>query len=321
MTWLIITILLCIAGGIAGIIGFMGRSLKYHDPPDPDAGTWIGWGFGLAALFALGEIILTIASGINIVPAGHVGIVYGFGGGSIVSHLDSGTAFIAPWREVKIASAQVQVAEFDFTGDRSAVSIEAQPVYAILKVNYQIAAGDVVTLYRNVGTNWFHILMEGRAAQDFKEITSKYHTVEVTPHREQIREATRDAMRRELAPYSIHIVDVQIFNVGFPKAFTQAIEDKQVATQRALAAQAKVAQAKYEADQVAATASGDARATLVRAQAQAQANRLLSQSLTPNIIAYTYVQKLAPTVGTIVLPSSSASILPSSIFGSATSKP
>ena len=42
--------------------------------------------------------ILTFVSAITIIPAGHIGVVYGFGGGKIVGSIDNGTHFIAPWR-------------------------------------------------------------------------------------------------------------------------------------------------------------------------------------------------------------------------------
>src|SRR5881397_1876162 len=105
MTWLVLFIVFGVAGVIAFFVGVAGVQLSRPDPEsgrgsaDPSAKAFRRWGFGLAGLMAVVEIVLTIASSVYIIGAGHIGVVYGFGGGKIVSHLDSGTHFVAPWRE------------------------------------------------------------------------------------------------------------------------------------------------------------------------------------------------------------------------------
>lgn len=276
MTWLVLTILLLVAGGIAGMVAI-------ESAPGSDGR--VGGGV-VAGLCGLGFVILTLVSGIYIISAGHLGVVYGFGGGKIVGSLNSGTHFVAPWREVKDASVQTQAVDFDFLGDQAAVSKESQAVFATLQVNYHLDQKRVIWLYTNVGSDWFSKLMEGRAAQDFKEVTSEYSTPTITPNREEIRRRVLSKMRGELAQYSVRIDNVQIKNLHFTQAYTDAITAKQVAAQRALAAQS-------QAQAVINKANGDAAAILINATKQAQANLRLSKSITPNLIAYQYVQKLA----------------------------
>ena len=57
-------------------------------------------------------------------------------------------------------------------------------------------------------------------------------------------------------------------------------------------------------------AQGAAEARLIQAQAEAQANQLLSASLTPTLLQYQYILKLAPGVQTIFIPSGNQFILP-----------
>jgi regulator of protease activity HflC (stomatin/prohibitin superfamily) len=278
--------------------------------------------YALGGVAVLGWGIMTVVTTIYIIGAGHIGVVYGFGGGKIVGSLNNGTHWVAPWREVKVANVQTQRTQFDFIGDDSAVSKESQAVYAKLRVNYHLVENPdpatcakdnscgkgVVWLYTNVGPDWFTKLVEGRAAQDFKEITATYSTPQITPNREQIRQKTLTTLKRELAPYSIAIEDVQIFNLHFADAYVAAIQDKQIAAQEALAAQSR-------ATATINKAQGDASATLIQATAQAKSNVLLAKSVTPELIQFQAVQKLAPGVNTILLPSSSNFLLPSSIFG------
>ena len=49
---------------------------------------------------------------------------------------------------------------------------------------------------------------------------------------------------------------------------------------------------------------------MIQAQAEAQANNLINQSLTPELLQYQYIIKLAPNVQTIFVPSGNQFILP-----------
>ncbi len=63
------------------------------------------------------------------------------------------------------------------------------------------------------------------------------------------------------------------------------------ATQRAQEAQNKVAQSRAEAEQRVAEANGIAQSVLIKAKAQADANRILNESLTPMLIQYEGLQR------------------------------
>ncbi|HNN14705.1 MAG TPA: hypothetical protein PKL78_14185, partial [Anaerolineales bacterium] len=65
-----------------------------------------------------------------------------------------------------------------------------------------------------------------------------------------------------------------------------------------------------QADAAVIAAQGAAEARLIQAQAEAQANQLLAASLTPTLLQYQYILKLAPGVQTIFIPSGNQFILP-----------
>jgi regulator of protease activity HflC (stomatin/prohibitin superfamily) len=319
MAWLVGTILLLIAAGLAFAVATFAPSRVQVAGGGADGAAKLHptrfWALVAGSALVLGWIILTFAESIYIIPAGHIGVVYGFGGGSIVGHRDSGTTLVAPWREVKVASVQLKSVIFDYTGDNAAVSKDQQAVNARVQVNYQLDPTKVVDLYRNVGPGWFNVLMEGRVAQDFKQVTSSFATTDITTHRPELRAKTLAAIKNELAKYSVTIADVQIKNLHFNKRYSDAITDKQVAYQHAQAAI-------QNANAAVNTAKGEATATLVKAEAQAKANKLLAQNLPPNLVAYQYVQKLAPNVKAIVLSGTSAGVfLPQGFLEGETSTP
>jgi len=70
--------------------------------------------------------------------------------------------------------------------------------------------------------------------QNLKDTTVSYKSVDIAPHREEIRKKVQTLLDSELTPHSITIQDFLISNITFDPAFQQAIEDKQTATQNAL---------------------------------------------------------------------------------------
>lgn len=80
-------------------------------------------------------------------------------------------------------------------------------------------------------------------------------------------------------------------SLRMPESVEQAINRTIEQNQAAIAAQNRVAQVEAEARQKVAQAAGDAEAVLTRAKAEAEANRLLTQSLTPQLMEYRRLEK------------------------------
>ncbi len=99
--------------------------------------------------------------------------------------------------------------------------------------------------------------------------------------------------------------DIQIQALSYlksprpPQEVIDALNAKVQATQLAMQKQNEVASAKAEADKIIETARGKAESILIEAKAQSEANRLLSQSMTPNLIQQKWIEKwngVLPTV-------------------------
>lgn len=252
------------------------------------------WGGRAITGFAVGvALLLTLLFSYNSVGAGHVGVVYNFG--AIQSKTGSGAQFIPPWESLKVANVQTQRYQFQL----NAFSSETQDVFITATLNYAVAPKDILPLYRNVGPDYFNKLVPQRVAQAFKDETVKFKAVEIAPNREQIRLDVLAKLKTALAQYSIDVQDLNIDNISFSPAFTKAIEDKQIATQQAQAAQNRVATAKYKAQQI-----------IEQAQGQAKANELKRETLTPLLVEQNAIDKLNPNVQVIMVPSGSNFLLP-----------
>ena len=254
-----------------------------------------------------GALVLALFAGVSSchqVPAGHVGIVYEFGG--IIGQRSEGLQWVAPWQDMNEASVRVQGHNFPKLDSFSA---ETQDVFVAATLNVQVSPKDIQNLYRDVGPNYFEVLVRPRVQQAFKDETVKYRSVEIAPNRETIRQAVRTRLSRELAAHSIKVEDLLIDNIDFRKEFKDAIEAKQIATQRALEEEQKIVAEKHRAQQNRERAEGEGDARLTIAKKEAEANRALSESITPALTAYLTVLKLAPNAQVIMLPSNQPFIL------------
>lgn len=266
MLWLILSVVL---GLIA--IGFA----LLGDP---------GWKIGVPLVAAAVWVVLSIFLSIHSVGQRQVGIVYNFSG-TISGKKDPGVVMTMPWQHVKTENVGIQKDVFNFDQSNSAVSKDQQPIEAVLVVNYQVEPAQVVKLYKEVGPSWKTILLDGRVPQDFKETTAQFSSPDITLQRTQLRKIFLRRLRGELNKYDIHVVDAFINNVGYSPEYTKAIEQKLVQRQAAQTAEAKVAQATAEADQVIAKARGDAKS--IELQGQALRNN-------PDVLRLKAIEKLAP---------------------------
>jgi regulator of protease activity HflC (stomatin/prohibitin superfamily) len=254
-------------------------------------------------------VLLTLFAAVHQVPAGHIGVVYEFGG--IKGQIGEGLQFVAPWRDVLLANIQVQRRVFD---KLNSFSEESQDVFVRASLNVRVSPQTIQQLYRTVGPNFFSVLVESRVIQNFKDETVKYKSVDIAPNRENIRKAVRERLERELSPFSIEVVDLLLDNIDFNPEFKKAIEDKQIATQRALEEQQKIEGEKHKAQQAIERAKGEGSAILFRAEKEAEANRKLAASLTPELVRYAMVQKLSDKIQVMMLPSGQNFILDADIL-------
>ena len=282
MFWVIVSIIVTVVA-VFGVINGVG--LRKQGARDQGtmwiAGALVGW---LVIVFGWGATKV-----FHEVPAGHVGVVYQFGG--IAGQVPDGFQTTWPWQTIRVASIQIQRATYELGRGNAAFSAESQDVFASATINYEVLPKDIQRLYRDVGPSYEHVLIEQRVFQTIKEETVKFKAVDVAPNREVIRRRVRERLTQQLEPYSIRVVDFQLGNLDFDPEFKVAVRNKVIAKQKAQQALNEVQQATYEAQKVVATAQG-----------QARANLRVSQSLTPELIRYALIQKLAPNLRVIALP-------------------
>ena len=211
--------------------------------------------------------------------------------------LEAGFHLKSPFQEIILMDNREQKTPFS----TQAFSSDIQQVDIVGSINYAINKATAMTLFREVGTDYFNKLVNPRMLENTKAVFSKYTAENLVSAREQLSIQIRDNLSREMERYGISIISVSIENIDFTDAFTDAVEAKQVAAQRKLQAEIEQEQKTMETQQQAERqritaeaqaavkkieADAAAYATRVQAEAEAEANQKIAASLTDTLIRW-----------------------------------
>jgi regulator of protease activity HflC (stomatin/prohibitin superfamily) len=193
--------------------------------------------------------------------------------------LDPGLHLKLPFMQ-SVAKMDVQVQNSQAA--ETAASLDLQNVSTTVATNWHILPADAEWVYQHIGneSDLVDKIIRPAISNSVKAVTAHYNAEDLIIHRDEVREKIQSQITSELQPYRVVIDSVNITDFHFSEDFAQAIERKQIAQQRAF-------QARYELDQ----AKVLAQQRVVEAQAQSQAQQLLQQTLTPEIIQQQAIAK------------------------------
>lgn len=240
------------------------------------------------------------------VENGHIGMLKSFGALQD-NPLEAGPHLKAPWQSVDEVSVQVETRTYHMTdgdgGIGSAVSSDNQPVYMVVVVEHQLVQAEAVDLYQEVGPTFIEKKLDPAVPELTKRVTANYKAIDFAKNRAQIRAEIEALLQAEMDAVGIRVNKVSLKNVDFTDSLKTAIEATVAAEQNAKAAEQQVKVTEAEAKQKVAAAEGDAQATLTQARADAAAQRLKQNTLTPLLVQMAAIEKLNPNVSVIVCDS------------------
>ena len=249
-------------------------------------------------ILALAVVLLIVISTTctAVVPTGYTGILTTFGKVEDYT-LDAGFHFKSPFQRVVTMDNREQKTAFT----TQSFSSDIQQVDIVGSINYSINKNTAMTLYREVGTQYFSTLVMPRLLENTQAVFSKYTAENLVAAREDLSVTIRTKLSEEMERYGINIISVSIENIDFTDSFTDAVEAKQVAAQKKLQAEIEQEQQTMESRQAAerrkisaeadasvkkTEADASAYAIRVQAEAEAEANTKISGSLTPDMISW-----------------------------------
>ncbi|MEZ4619042.1 MAG: SPFH domain-containing protein [Caldilineaceae bacterium] len=145
---------------------------------------------------------------------------------------------------------------------------------------------------------------------------SQFTVEEVNSSARKDLEATlKELLSAKFAEEGLLLNEFLLRDITFSLAYSEAIENKQVALegeeQKVHEAQQLRNMAAGQRDRMRLEAQGEADAILLRAQAQAEGLKLIAEALAKdeNLLTYHYIDKIGPNIRVMLLPSGNPLIL------------
>ncbi|NJK77918.1 MAG: prohibitin family protein [Nanoarchaeota archaeon] len=259
-----------------------------------------------AKLIILGAIALIIVAGISaasvqIVESGNRGVLLHWSAvDTSVPPLQEGLHFVVPFQD-KVVNMEVRTLKF--VKATSGASRDLQTVSTEVTVNYRAAPNSVNILYQEVGLDYEGRIIQPAVEEVVKQITAKYNAEELITKRPLVKADIETEITARLTPYNIMTDAISITDFQFSPLFSQAIESKVEAEQKALKAENDLRRIEVEARQQEQQAKGIAAANVAEAAGEAEAIKIINEALAqnPNYLEWLKVQawdgKLPMVVG------------------------
>lgn len=251
---------------------------------------------GVAGFIAV--IVIIALFPIVIIGAGQRGVVFSNGTGVEDRILGEGVHFRIPLVEtVHKMSIKTQATSFDEKGSNSAGTADSQQVDLQVTINWHLDPSKVNKIYQNIGTNDDVIanVLANNTQDAVKQAISKYQALDIQRNRDTVAETALALLQKKVKRYDVIVENLSLTNINFSSDFNVAVEQAQVAQQKAK-------QAEYTVQQV----KNEAQAAIAKANGEAEAQRQVQQSLTPELLKKMAIEKwngvLPPSYGNAPLP-------------------
>lgn len=216
----------------------------------------------IGQVIALLVVLIFVFSSFGTVGAGYIGVKTQFS--AVKGTVQPGLYFQLPFiQNVTLMDTQTQKEQVDAT----AASNDLQQVTATVAVNFHVEPTDAATIYQNIGADYQVRVIDPAIQESIKSVTANYTAEQLITDREKVREEILALLSTKLQTYGVKTDSLNIVNFDFSKTFNDAIEAKVTAQQNALAAQNKLAQVQFEAQQTVATAKANAEAIQIQTAA------------------------------------------------------
>ncbi|MGH7719898.1 MAG: prohibitin family protein [Gemmatimonadaceae bacterium] len=257
-----------------------------------------------AVAVAVVALLLFLPSGLTYINPGYVGIViHRTGGGVDRTPLDPGLKFRNPLttgiEEYPIFMQTLLLSRGSSDGrsneEINVNSIEGQPVSLDVSLSFELDPTNVPKLYstfRSSIETIQHGYVKQAIRQALQEVVGSEEIANILGrNKAEVVTRTQALLEQRLSPYGIMVRQFTVNEMRAPGAVMEAINAKNVMQQQALTAQNELQKNEFQARGDSIKAAGRAKAITAEAEAQARANQLLAQSLTPTLVQYEIAKK------------------------------
>ena len=254
--------------------------------------------FGGMLIIAL-IVIVTMVLGIMCIekiPRGHVGSIYSIKGGTSDEVLSEGWHMVSPTKKVteySVATEQLLLTQDERKGSEKDESFNATCKDGVLNVDlemsYHFEAENIPTIakkYRGMsGDEIVSNIIKSKVKTYVNEVTSEYTILEAyMDKKSELNQELTIHLKDALAPYGVVVESATIPRAEPDEAIKSAITERSKKAQEVEAAKQEQEKQKILAETKRIEAEGEAEAAIAKAQGEAEANRLISESLTDELL-------------------------------------
>lgn len=244
-------------------------------------------------------LFIVYTTTVVMIPPGYVGVIVNLVGeekGVEEIELPVGAHLVAPWKMVYKFPVFEQNHLWDNEKQFTFQTSEGLVVEAEVGVTYHLRHDKIHLLfakYRRGMDEITDVFIRNFTRDAINKCASKLRIEDLYgPAKEKFFEDVQFLVRNDLQNLGIVIERIYLVgNLHFPKSVVNALNSKIEAIQRAQQRENELRESEAEAKKQMAKAYGEAESALIRAKAQAEANRTISQSLTTELIHWQAIQK------------------------------
>ena len=229
---------------------------------------------GILPIVFIGILLLIFISKSTVtLDAGEAGVLWKrFGGGVVTDQPPLGEGFhlVAPWNTVIVYETRQQ----ELTEKMKVLSSNGLDIQLEATAWYQPVTAELGFLHQTKGTNYLDRVLKPAMRSATRSVVGRYTPEQIySSKRDAIQEEIFDETKKIVQDQHIQLNDVLVRDVTLPVAIKDAIERKLSQEQTSLEYKFKLEIAQKEADK-----------QRIEAQGKADANRILSASLTDKIL-------------------------------------
>ena len=222
-------------------------------------------------------VLLVLINSFETIGAGERGVVFSKFGGVEPVVLGEGLRFKIPFVQ-DIIPMDVKIQKSETRADAS--SRDLQMVSSTIALNYHVSPDAANKIYQDVGLGYKERIIDPAVQVSVKAAMANFTAEELITRRPEVSSQIKSALAAILSGFNIVVDEFSITELTFSDIFIQSIEAKQVAEQSAQKATNDLTRIKVEAEQ-----------TIASAKAEAESQRLQSQTITPNILQLRAIEK------------------------------
>lgn len=225
-------------------------------------------------------MVIVAGASVKIVDAGHRGVLLHWQKVDLTTaSLDEGLHFVVPFQDEVV---QVEVRTLKYEKQTTSASKDLQTVQTVITVNYHPDRDTVNQLYKDLGLDYQNRVIQPAIEETVKQVTANYNAEELITKRPLVKADIEAEIRERLDEFLITTEVISITDFEFSPLFSQAIEAKVEAEQKALQAENDLKRIEVEARQAEANAVGKANANIAEAKGEAEAISIINKALAEN---------------------------------------